>query len=37
LDERLDPQSDSLLRGHARRCSECADVLEMHVDLLSAV
>jgi len=37
LDERLDPQSDSLLRGHARRCTECADLLESHVELLSAV
>jgi hypothetical protein len=37
LDERLDPQSDSLLRGHARRCSECADLLEVHGELFSAV
>jgi hypothetical protein len=37
LDERLDPQADSLLRGHARRCADCADLLEAHVELFSAV
>jgi hypothetical protein len=37
LDERLDPQADALLRGHARRCTDCADLLEAHVELFSAV
>jgi hypothetical protein len=37
LDERLNPRREPSLRAHARRCSECADLLEMHTELLSAV
>jgi anti-sigma factor RsiW len=37
LDERLNPQTDSSLRAHALRCGECAELLDMHGELLSTV
>jgi hypothetical protein len=37
LDERLNPQADLSLRAHALCCCECAELLEMHGELLAAV